>query len=256
MIKFFRHIRRNLLETGKTGKYFKYAIGEIALVMIGILLALQVNTWNEGRKLKNEEQELLTNLSMSFKSKLSELENKNTGRAENIKGIDKLLYLISNNGETISEDEMYKILGDMHTWYYVNEEFSIIEMLFSSGKINTISNDSLKSKLISWPDKMEEMLEEQRVLQDLVTNKINPLINEYVSFRDIANSYNLPKIAEETNTASPFPNDFFGLLRNRAFEGFIADKKLYLKINISDSEVLIESAKSILNLINHELVND
>ena len=94
MIKFFRHIRRNLLETGKTGKYFKYAIGEIALVMIGILLALQVNTWNEGRKLKNEEQELLTNLSMSFKSKLSELENKNTGRAENIKGIDKLLYLV------------------------------------------------------------------------------------------------------------------------------------------------------------------
>lgn len=244
------------MSENKTGKYLKYAIGEILLVMVGILLALQVNTWNEARKLKIEEQELLTNLSVSFKSKLNELENKNIGRAENIKGINKLLYLISNNGETIDQNEMYDILGDMHTWYYVNEEFSIIEMLFSSGKINTISNDSLKSKLISWPDKMEEMLEEQRVLQDLVTNKINPLINEYVSFTNIVNSYNLPKTAEETNRESPFPNDFTGLLSDRAFEGFIADKKLYLMINISDSEVLIENAKSILTLINQELVND
>ncbi|MCA0133552.1 DUF6090 family protein [Winogradskyella alexanderae] len=50
MIKFFRHIRQRLLSEGKTGKYFKYAIGEIVLVVIGILIALQINTWNENRK--------------------------------------------------------------------------------------------------------------------------------------------------------------------------------------------------------------
>ena len=57
MIKFFRKIRYNLMETGKTGKpafaagrYFKYAIGEIVLVVIGILIALQINNWNEVRK--------------------------------------------------------------------------------------------------------------------------------------------------------------------------------------------------------------
>ncbi|MFC4723428.1 DUF6090 family protein [Geojedonia litorea] len=57
MIKFFRKIRYNLMETGKTAKYFKYAIGEIALVMIGILLALQVNNWNENRKNNIEERD-------------------------------------------------------------------------------------------------------------------------------------------------------------------------------------------------------
>ena len=50
MIKFFRRIRYDLMDNNKTGKYLKYAIGEIILVMIGILLALQVNTWNEKRK--------------------------------------------------------------------------------------------------------------------------------------------------------------------------------------------------------------
>lgn len=50
MIKFFRHIRQNLIMENKTSKYLKYAIGEIVLVVIGILIALQINNWNEWRK--------------------------------------------------------------------------------------------------------------------------------------------------------------------------------------------------------------
>ncbi|MBT8269864.1 MAG: hypothetical protein KJN59_11640 [Bacteroidia bacterium] len=69
MIKFFRKIRYNLMEKGKTGKYLKYAIGEIVLVMIGILLALQVNEWNNERNRKKAEQvvieQLITDLSKS-----------------------------------------------------------------------------------------------------------------------------------------------------------------------------------------------
>ncbi|MDO1501198.1 DUF6090 family protein [Winogradskyella maritima] len=56
MIKLFRHIRKSLLEQNKMGKYFKYAIGEIILVVIGILIALQINNWNENRKEKAQVQ--------------------------------------------------------------------------------------------------------------------------------------------------------------------------------------------------------
>ena len=59
MIKFFRHIRKSLLEQNKMGKYFKYAIGEIILVVIGILIALQINNWNELKKEKAFEKEIL-----------------------------------------------------------------------------------------------------------------------------------------------------------------------------------------------------
>ena len=62
MIKFFRKIRQNLLIENKTGKYLKYAIGEIVLVVIGILIALQINNWNENQKLESRAQDYYTQL--------------------------------------------------------------------------------------------------------------------------------------------------------------------------------------------------
>ena len=66
MIKFFRRIRFDLMEKNKTGKYFKYAIGEIVLVVIGILIALQINNWNEERKANISENKALLALKNEF----------------------------------------------------------------------------------------------------------------------------------------------------------------------------------------------
>ena len=62
MIKFFRAIRKDLMEKNNTGKYFKYAIGEIVLVVIGILIALQINNWNEKQKLDVKTQDYYVQL--------------------------------------------------------------------------------------------------------------------------------------------------------------------------------------------------
>jgi sugar lactone lactonase YvrE len=66
MIKFLRKNRQNLLSEGKTGKYFKYAIGEIIHVFIGILIALQINIWNKILNLKKQQMKPLTNIVLLF----------------------------------------------------------------------------------------------------------------------------------------------------------------------------------------------
>ena len=66
MFHFFRKMRRVLVPEGRLGRYFFYAIGEIVLVVIGILIALQINNWNQQRKDKIEEGNILVNLHSEF----------------------------------------------------------------------------------------------------------------------------------------------------------------------------------------------
>ncbi|PRX56089.1 DUF6090 family protein [Flagellimonas meridianipacifica] len=68
MLKYFRKIRQNLLSEGEMGKYLKYAIGEIIFVVIGILIALQINNVNEVRKANNRERAILQNLIQELKA--------------------------------------------------------------------------------------------------------------------------------------------------------------------------------------------
>ena len=96
MIKFFRKIIQNLLMENKTGKYFKYAIGEIVLVMIGILLALQVNNWNENRKISNTEQLLLRDLRTEILSNINTLDTIITSHRASLNAIITLDSIITD----------------------------------------------------------------------------------------------------------------------------------------------------------------
>jgi hypothetical protein len=75
MIKFFRKIRYDLMEKNKTGKYLKYAFGEIILVVIGILIALQINNWNEKKNSINQAEKHLETISLNLKDDILQAEN-------------------------------------------------------------------------------------------------------------------------------------------------------------------------------------
>ena len=112
MIKFFRKIRRNLLADGKTGKYLKYAIGEIFLVMIGILLALQVNNMNNRRIENSKEQAILKNLQVDFKNNILNLEKTYNSFMEAYEASADLLELIKEDTE-IDPVEVEKLVDDI-----------------------------------------------------------------------------------------------------------------------------------------------
>jgi hypothetical protein len=70
MLTFFRHIRKSILGSGQAKRYILYSVGEILLVMIGILLALQVNNWNEQRKDRLKERVVLSQLKEDYQANL------------------------------------------------------------------------------------------------------------------------------------------------------------------------------------------
>jgi len=74
MLKFFRTIRKKLIDQGNIQKYLLYAVGEILLVVIGILIALQVNNWNDDRKLVEKRVKLIQSIESDFETNRARLE--------------------------------------------------------------------------------------------------------------------------------------------------------------------------------------
>jgi len=148
MIKFFRKIRYNLMETGKTAKYFKYAIGEIILVVIGILLALQINTWNNNKQEAKLEQQYINRLITELKEDAIYYNKKSNQFAE----ISNAIFNVQQfwlNDNLIIEDSL-KFWDDFRTasgsgpWY---KQPVIWTQLVQSGELKLLKNQFLIESL-------------------------------------------------------------------------------------------------------------
>ena len=91
MLGFLRRIRRSLIEEGHLRKYLVYAIGEILLVVLGILIALQVNNWNEARKESDLERQYLEELAENLSADINELKHKEYLANRSIYAIESVL---------------------------------------------------------------------------------------------------------------------------------------------------------------------
>lgn len=155
MIKFFRKIRQKLLSENKFSKYLIYAIGEIVLVVIGILIALSINNYNESRIDRLSEQTILKQLKSEFNSNLIQLDEKIGIREYMMNSAIQLLDYIDNpvirNVDSV----------DMHvakTIPYTTFD-PIINDLATSGNLRLIRNDSLKALLSIWTSEIVQVTE-------------------------------------------------------------------------------------------------
>ena len=164
MLKLFRSIRRKLLDTSNFRKYLVYAIGEIALVMIGILLALQVNNWNQERLNRQNELNALVDLREEFLVNKQRFEEKQERRLETLSRVDKFLDLISRDSVSYSDFVIFQTGG--HQSGMTNPSFGVVNSLIASGDIKLISNDSLKYLLTDWKDFVGDLMENEQILWD------------------------------------------------------------------------------------------
>lgn len=252
MIPFFRKIRKQMADDNRPIKYMRYAVGEIVLVVIGILIALQINTWNQQRIALNKEQVLLKILKNDFVNRMKELEHLNVGRQNAVNACEKLMSFVDSPPENFTSKLMDSLLAITTVTYRFNEKFSTLDMLFNSGQINNLANDSLKYLLVNWPTLVEEMLEEQRLIVDNY-NEIVILLDQYVSLRDIFQKFNwsfyeMPVISQGT-----IKKDYQSLVNNRSFDNLLATKRFLLVINIADAKLIIDNTKKIIQILEDEV---
>ena len=148
MIKFFRKIRLNLLSEGNTRKYLKYAIGEILLVVIGILIALQINNWNESIKINVEEKQSLNKLHDESEAIVENLEDDLRSKDSIIMSMEQVARTFQkNNIDTISDKVLTFGIEGLGFYPAFNLPNSVYNELNSSGKLQNIKSGKVQKSI-------------------------------------------------------------------------------------------------------------
>jgi hypothetical protein len=187
MIKFFRKIRQQLITENKFSKYFVYAIGEIVLVVIGILIALSINNWNTRQNNKSQEIEILNELKIEYNGKLKELNEKvNVRNAMKESGL-KLLNEIQFNNYSISIDSLNYHLGITTLTPTYNSTNSVTEELINSGNLYLLSNRELRKLISEWTGELVKLIEEEEYLVKFISSNYIPYLLKSYPIKNIAN---------------------------------------------------------------------
>lgn len=174
-----------MIESGSSKKYLLYAIGEIALVVIGILIALQINNWNEWKKDREEEHQLIQNLHTEFVNsgiQLSGLIDKHKLKFEACKDLLQLCNASSERLEAINVDSLMAIALNYENFILSD---GTIQDILNSDKIRLIRSDKLRAMIHDWIKVVKSKDDAYSTLDEFATIQIFPYLAKYISIKNI-----------------------------------------------------------------------
>jgi len=248
MLKFFRRIRFDLMEKNKTGKYFKYAIGEIVLVVIGILIALSINTWNQNQINIRKEIHALKGLKGDLINLVERLEQ---WEEFNRTGERLVMKILNYNGVNINKPAMDSVFSSMLFVNVLDKGGGPLEAMISTGKLELIRDHNIREKLSKWPDMLEDIHTNDLSVRDLVWREIIPYLAEY----GIPEFYcEKPEIY--CTIDEPISNAYLNILKDNKFKALMNIRLTGFRTIALDYGSKAFQAREILNLINNYLTNE
>jgi hypothetical protein len=250
MIKFFRHIRKNQIMENRTSKpalpverYFKYAIGEIVLVVIGILIALQINNWNENRK---EHK-----MGMQFLKGIQEDLKKDIHLTDSILESNKQAFSILSSIDSVFHKKPYYYAKD-YTHFFGQPDTLNFAMVFYRNTSFRSINSTYKSLIA---DGKSGLIKNTALFQE-----IQQIYNE--NHERLASSYEVIKTIEtKVGWAYPFEKQHWSYsdLKRTKDKKIFADlftfteQKYWYSLNL---ERIKKNSKHVISLIDKEISND
>ena len=181
MLTFFRRLRQNLLKENRFSKYLLYAIGEIILVMIGILLALQVSNWNKKRLDRISQIEYLENIKTDLVQQHKELISYKKVENTFYSATDNIKKEYSQYGEYQNPDSLFTWTNTLLIRVTFTPKNTTFKELNSSGNLHLIENDSLKKSMVTYYQTLDRYANiisnnNTNFIDGIISNNIQPLI--------------------------------------------------------------------------------
>ncbi len=222
MIPFFRKIRWRLAQDNDFLKYARYAIGEIVLVVIGILIALQINNWNEERIEKRQEHALLLGLQETFTNNLEDLNIVLSDTRMAFESSKRIMDLLGKEHSGYNQAELDTLLGHMINFTTYDPSTGAIDNIINSGKLNIIRNKELKDNISNWSGMFNDAGKDIEIANNHAFNILLPYLNEMINLK------NLPipnSITERTgmniSRSSNFPVNYGPVMNDLEFENLV-----------------------------------
>ncbi|MCW5516479.1 DUF6090 family protein [Muriicola sp. Z0-33] len=214
MLRFFRQIRQRLLTDNKFSKYLLYAVGEILLVVIGILIALQVNNWNQEKQEHIDELKFLSRLREDIMVDNAYYNRRIYDASLFIEWSDEFLYCLFEKQQSLAEAEsiwkLFQYFDSSEMMTIQNSTFS--EMLYA-GKLELITNPELKSLLLDYYRKSEEAAKHVAEFNEYTVDVLNIMVDK------APNIYIMNTYLEKTNYGI---EEEFGYLNDPTSDAFKA----------------------------------
>lgn len=259
MTPFFRNIRHKLANDNQFLKYSRYAIGEIILVVLGILIALSINSWNQKRLNQLEEKEILITLKKDYQNAIDEFKFLNELRTSFISAAKDITLIDAKDIQNYPE----QYLDSLFSWTLYsptfNNEQGSLSMLLNTGKINLISNTEIKQKLIEWPGAVADMIEDEVSHSDIFNNGYYDIILDYLAVNNLTDSYVVNWVRFNKPTFYKMPanpilkSDYESILHNKRFLNTLHRRVRISSGSNQETNFLIEKAELIIKMIDVEL---
>lgn len=240
MIQFFRRIRRQLLSENRVTKYLAYAIGEIVLVVIGILIALQLNNANEARKHAIELKAGMVALVKEIDRNIRYVERRIQNIESDMEDIETILHKINTNqADTITVDFIGKIIKDVGPFTYLPLRENAYRNFVNSDLINYIQEDSLKLEIID----IEVGYQIYQEKRNMMANNWETLLKPYYLRHSDLMGIN------DTLYKKPIPKRYYNVnmaafINNREFSNILTQRSFAELSSKGDFKILIRRLKS------------
>ena len=253
MLKFFRKIRQNLIAENSFFKYMLYAVGEILLVIIGILIALQINNWNENRKQSEQEKVALIDLKEEFKNNKAIFLKHHDRKRESEQNWHQFLLRLKNKESPFKNEVITRPSAGSNT---LNLTFGSLNTILSTGKIDRIKNDSLKSLLTSWNDFMEEYTEDEKMHWEFNRNifqtyEVGIITIPWLGELSKGNGFQFIFREEEERL-----KNWEKILKDIKYQNLMIIQHNYLVNNQLEGEQLRQKFNQVIALLDSELTNN
>ena len=253
MIKFFRRIRRRLIDEGNLKRYLIYAVGEILLVVIGILIALSINNWNQEKLSRQKEHLVLKSLKEDFLSNQGELDSTLRSLPVDLKRLHFSSQYFGIKEDTLSKPAKESIINCPVIITDIID--GTLNSVLNTDKLELIQNDTLKQLLTRYPSQVRKFKQQEEIYIKIIIEVQRPLLEKYLSLyelpKDILSLMNLkPSVRTEKNRAQ---SDYIGILNDITYQNTVINRIFNTQVHLNNITVLKEHTSGILQLIEREL---